>query len=141
MTTTKTRLAGRGTGMVGDPRRGEERQKVGVSVQHQSTATTELFSAWPSSRCVLTSANKAPNGYCAEFGTKRSSFEGPMFTRAWGLSQRDGSYANRPTGQSSGALSSRDSVEGVQVLSVGVGQRVKVLLGRLDLVVTHPVHY
>lgn len=37
--------------------------------------------------------------------------------------------------------SSRDSVEGIQVLFVGVGQRVKVLLGRLDLVVTHPVHY
>jgi hypothetical protein len=50
-------------------------------------------------------------------------------------------YSSASAGQSSGALSSRDSVEGVQVLSVGVGQRVKVLLGRLDLVVTHPVHY
>jgi hypothetical protein len=51
------------------------------------------------------------------------------------------SRPNRPTGQASGALSSRDSVEGIQVLSVGVGQPVKVPLGRLDLVVTHPVHY
>jgi hypothetical protein len=49
--------------------------------------------------------------------------------------------ASASAGQSSGALSSRDSVEGVQVLSVGVRQRVKVLLGCLDLVVTHPVHY
>jgi hypothetical protein len=32
--------------MVGDPPRGEERQKVGVSVQQQSTATTELFSTF-----------------------------------------------------------------------------------------------
>jgi hypothetical protein len=29
----------------------------------------------PSSRCVLTSANTAPNGYCAEFGTKRSQVQ------------------------------------------------------------------
>jgi hypothetical protein len=49
--------------------------------------------------------------------------------------------ASASAGQSSGVLSSRDSVEGLQVLSVGVRQRVKVPLGRLDLVVTHPVHY
>jgi hypothetical protein len=29
----------------------------------------------PSSRCVLTSANKAPDDYCAEFGTKRSQVQ------------------------------------------------------------------
>jgi hypothetical protein len=39
-------IAGRGTGIVGDPPCGEERQKVGVSAQQQSTATTELFSTF-----------------------------------------------------------------------------------------------
>jgi hypothetical protein len=73
-------------------------------------------------------------------GRRSSGFEGHVQPGLRAVAERCFARASVSAGQS-GSLSSRDSVEGVEVLPVGVRQRVKVLLGRLDLVVTHPVHY
>jgi hypothetical protein len=50
---------------------GPEGLKYSSKVQQRPHRTARS----PLSRCVLTSANEATNGYCAEFGTKRSQVQ------------------------------------------------------------------